>query len=1607
MSSSEEFVDSVLKEPRIIASLRPKSGFYNQVGPDQLNIHNKWAKPAYEQSKYAFSIKAIKNLPKNEHKKYENDVTVQVDKNAKGAVLELKRIQEIMSTKCDDNILPSISLISSLDVTDYPTIPNSLMVPKIGWIDLTLDKCTLPEKYSKYNLTGFVQLIHSKKLLPLSEQIRFKINQQKVVLTQTNSSTVHFPIYSGHCSMLFVINKNDQKSEYKQPLALNLLQISTSSSMVFVENIVQSNLLSKSWAKASNNNDELIKSILNNNDSFDKIDIDLQFKIVYTKSLEKEFTYSYSLQPNENFYASPVPPLSILPTPTISLFGLQVFAKFPSEAKIVFLKLYVSENISNVFNGKELNEANTLNLFSGIEMGKFVNCYTTSLIDTSSKSPFFDLPIIFIDHEFKQSSFVLICIYTMEKTSSDPVLFGYSALPFYQDGSSINNAQYKLNIFEAKKPPKDIKQAIIKKGTQKYFLQLNVKLPAAYFPPSAVKSVIDALMPEQALPPNFKEQSLENHFRQLLPLVGKLLSIINTNTAYHLIHFLDIFESDKGSSSNPQHEKGTSSNSSHEKGGASNQSHFEKEKVNTILKSWIYNVMDPLLFGPNFIDNLCIAFETIIIENLHESREELQMICSFIPFLFDILIVSISTPNVKYNSKLVIKFLELIPDIICEISNKRTTSIKSKSNQDGAPSRNSFRNELSENRSSIQLTSQEFIKASIPQALIINTAYSNLLSIFIPIFGFDVISKLIFKYIRHLTIIKKVRSDRPILSYLQFSFLMQFSYSEQFIVNLALKCKISEASNVSPYIPLLSQIFHLLSSSFSCNDKDSVEMGYKFFKNICLLTENIPSEIQQRICFILFPLINIISSYFDGKIMKNNPVLQQSFLSIVFHILNNASRKFIQEFFGTLGYPLQTHFLKFILNIILVTINSMNIKLNVRPFYKKRHSAEMPVPSKIDATLLDLTTRFVLHFINTVIDMVGPLIKKVVTLLSRLYNSYQPISNIPYFFNTISLIIKSYPISRSLISWLLSLLSFAQHDTKCLACALLMLVFKADFDNSQTVIISSVDMMDSLTGVLLALPLGHIPTYKLLIERIIELTKTYKNPLFEKQLIERMKASLVISDVVESQKKSTFPLEIRSQHIMRIADQYKIFPSMRLKWLAEIVKVNSDQKNYVSAFVTQIHICALIETVVEQLSEEEYNNQSAPDNYLKDNFYLTTTMPIRNAYNNRLLNTKRDFSFMPEILETEAQLNVKSLAKDATSLLTDFNITMLLEALDKALSLGKSAGLFYSMRPLLSLQIRIYQSMNDSAHLATAFDLLSQNIVGIQSKSLKGYEIPFSFFLVEHYNKENKDTPLKQIFCVENSQVESFMNSLNTVDRFKGEKVTQCTSHSIECSKQKDKQVCVVRINPCITYTDDFGNRDQFEHCFKVFTSIRIFDEKNEIEITKYTTKDYLPHYRWSALVIQTSVTKEPLVKYISNELNKDIKMLNKLAFEFESFYALKPGDEPSNKFISKDLHRISDTLKQILTGNDSLITKLDSIKSKDAELARSFSNDILKGISRVISVFRRAVFELQTKSPYDQLLNLCEVMANDFSTHFEIPKVSNEIFVNFYDPMNDGINYD
>jgi hypothetical protein len=171
---------------------------------------------------------------------------------------------------------------------------------------------------------------------------------------------------------------------------------------------------------------------------------------------------------------------------------------------------------------------------------------------------------------------------------------------------------------------------------------------------------------------------------------------------------------------------------------------------------------------------------------------------------------------------------------------------------------------------------------------------------------------------------------------------------------------------------------------------------------------------------------------------------------------------------------------------------------------------------------------------------------------------------------------------------------------------------------------------------------------------------------------------------------------------------------MRQKWLGEILKTNLEFQDIISAFVTQLHIIALIDTVVDYDRQQKLG-YTRPKSGAKPPFHLCIVQPVYWAdpeFTFPVPQSVWDFSFMPELL-VETEIPFAKMQGADQKMLEGFIPGILVEACKTGIELGKQANVFYSIRSLVSLRLRLAyltETFAEAAKICQELDLAFGNI---------------------------------------------------------------------------------------------------------------------------------------------------------------------------------------------------------------------------------------------------------------------------------------------------------
>jgi hypothetical protein len=116
----------------------------------------------------------------------------------------------------------------------------------------------------------------------------------------------------------------------------------------------------------------------------------------------------------------------------------------------------------------------------------------------------------------------------------------------------------------------------------------------------------------------------------------------------------------------------------------------------------------------------------------------------------------------------------------------------------------------------------------------------------------------------------------------------------------------------------------------------------------------------------------------------------------------------------------------------------------------------------------------------------------------------------------------------------------------------------------------------------------------------------------------------------------------------------------------------------------------------------QYQSQIRPPKVNKEK-NLVICQPIQFAPAHIL---PSDFAFIRSVLE-EAALDFSKMSEDFKYISSDFTITFLTSEIDEAISLGIGCRIFYSLRPLLSLQLRLASAARDYKQMAAVCGKMS------------------------------------------------------------------------------------------------------------------------------------------------------------------------------------------------------------------------------------------------------------------------------------------------------------
>ena len=645
----------------------------------------------------------------------------------------------------------------------------------------------------------------------------------------------------------------------------------------------------------------------------------------------------------------------------------------------------------------------------------------------------------------------------------------------------------------------------------------------------------------------------------------------------------------------------------------------------------------------------------------------------------------------------------------------------------------------------------------------------------------------------------------------------------------------------------------------TAGDERTLVECIKFLNQLFLPLELIDTALSFRIGFAFFPILDIISSFYASDLMKDH---HYDLIPTILFLLGYTPSQLLKNFFSSMSPNFQTLFIEFLSTVTESMISRLTPEITV-----------------LNGLFNQLTQR-VIQFLFINLNYFQDCLSSVIKLISLFFSPYQIPRNFPKIFDIVSRLIKIYPCQRLLIQNLLEAMTRKQSIARCFATSLILLFFKADFDERKTVTVSSVEVIDALTTLLLHSPTEQISIYKQMIVRIQTLSPYFKSELFAAKLNERMVAQYKIAEVIEKLRLAAHPPDERAVYVMQIANQHRTFPSMRMKWLKEIVRINVNCNNFVSAFIAQLHICALIATVFihedvlntysaqnnsnaplayqkSLTSRDVSNSQTANNKEADSNFNLTICQPIRNARTKggrgKYMLNEKDFSFNTGVL-VETEIDFESISSDFQFISSDFTIELLKQSIEEAIEFGEKSHLFYDLRCLYSLQMRIFATERNYEELAKISKGLSNSFHNLTATTSQTHDTYLSFFNVNN----------KRVYCVGSSMESDFSSSLSPDDVI----------------------VPVTKFEPTPKFTEHL-------HCWNRFRGIVTKEDLEkvtnpnapEIQLVQYTTKEELPRFTRFSEIAEIKKVNISLCDHAEIETDKLHRMIYQASIEFEKCF--------------------------------------------------------------------------------------------------------------------------
>jgi hypothetical protein len=760
--------------------------------------------------------------------------------------------------------------------------------------------------------------------------------------------------------------------------------------------------------------------------------------------------------------------------------------------------------------------------------------------------------------------------------------------------------------------------------------------------------------------------------------------------------------------------------------------------------------------------------------------------------------------------------------------------------------------------------------------------------------------------------------------FLFWSFLLPFSDTNEFIVFCAEQLPVNQIGPraFSPYHPIISLMLLGFYKTLAAGKRKVVERGCSCLGRFSITLEDASDQMAFRSAYLLFPFLDIIVAASGRRL-----VLQSEILPLVLFLLGYTPEGLLRTSFGSLSEPAKQELVRFLGEALSVCIARLTETQDVQ-----------------DGVFHQLTGR-VCRFLIVVIRSLGDCLVDVLAVVRTMVESrWQHSRNFVLLFDLVSRLIRFYDCQSTLIACLLRLARYAQHETRCFATSLLVLIYKADFDRHASVVLSSLGVLGALTSLMLSArsQTKAIPLYRLVLERIRLIIPHLKNELFVEKLDPRLTDAIGITDTIEKMRAVSLPNDERIVQVLSITRQYNSYPSMKIRWLKEVVQLDIQFFSHASAFVAQLHICVLIAAVMDH--QRRISGTAVHRPPCKE-FNLVVTQPLR--FVGAIV--PQDFGFIPSVLE-EAMLNFDKFSDDFKCFAADFTTDYLAAQLEETITLGLSGRMFYSLRPLLSMQLRL--SAGNYARGGEVYHKLSELYGSLSANGTTTHCVHTEFFVVDG----------RRVYTVDEGCEDDFRAAMGNRT--------------------------VLRVWP----GDRESGQMEHLHCWDSFRTRPGLDE-DPVSAVEYRTATPLPCLvMYSEVVGERKVTMS-LGEFAVLEGNRSTRLMVEATRDLEQ--SMSSGGLVANGW-KWDVHRQVQRIEAVLETVQKLLTVLSRLEGVKEVAAR-----VYEGLARLTAVYGQALEQVGRSDAVKKVRNAAKKFRRSFSLQ-EVPARQKKI-----DPVTEKFDYE